>query len=419
MNTNIETKEQVTAITILDTRTKKKDNTHSVKLRITYKRKQKYYSIKYECKNLSLTKEDYEKVILLRPRGKYKTYKQYLQIYENKVIEVISKMDYFDFKLFEDVFFNKSSAVNDVFSYYNLYIYQLNSLNKFSTKDTYAASMNSIKQFSDTKILDFRQVTPTFLNLYEKHMLDNSKSTTTISIYLRCLRKIFNDYIEDNKLAIKYYPFGVKKYQIPNAKNFKRALSKHEIKKIFDYKPETGTTEHFARDIFIFSYLANGLNIVDILNLKYKDIQNNRIFITRQKTKNSRKSSPQIIEIIINEKLQEIIKLWGKEKNTGDGYIFPHFEGIKDEVKRLREKQQTTKTVNKYLKRIGEKLELNLKLTTQVARHSFATILMRSGAPQKLIGDSMGHSSVKTTENYLGSFGDDMKQEYFNKLTDF
>jgi len=41
---------------------------------------------------------------------------------------------------------------------------------------------------------------------------------------------------------------------------------------------------------------------------------------------------------------------------------------------------------------------------THTARHSFASVLKRSGANIAYISESLGHSDLKTTENYLASF---------------
>jgi site-specific recombinase XerD len=41
---------------------------------------------------------------------------------------------------------------------------------------------------------------------------------------------------------------------------------------------------------------------------------------------------------------------------------------------------------------------------THTARHSYATVLKRSGANISYISESLGHSNLKTTENYLASF---------------
>ena len=71
------------------------------------------------------------------------------------------------------------------------------------------------------------------------------------------------------------------------------------------------------------------------------------------------------------------------------------------------------------MKRIGEKLELDLKLTTYSARHSFATVLKRSGAPVEFISESLGHKDLRTTENYLDSFEDEVKEQYQRQLLNF
>ena len=56
------------------------------------------------------------------------------------------------------------------------------------------------------------------------------------------------------------------------------------------------------------------------------------------------------------------------------------------------------------MKRIGEDLGFAQTLTTYAARHSFAAILIRSGAPMKLTV-SIGHVNVSTTEkNFAGYY---------------
>ena len=73
-----------------------------------------------------------------------------------------------------------------------------------------------------------------------------------------------------------------------------------------------------------------------------------------------------------------------------------------------------------------QKILLNLhelgfenKLGTYVARHTFSTRLMRKGVSSLYIKESLGHSSVAVTENYLGDFGEQVKHEYAKLLTDF
>ena len=72
--------------------------------------------------------------------------------------------------------------------------------------------------------------------------------------------------------------------------------------------------------------------------------------------------------------------------------------------------------VNKYLKRIGEELNLPIPLTTYVARHSYATVLKRSGVTTSIISESLGHSTERITQVYLDSFGNDQMDAAMRNL---
>jgi len=71
------------------------------------------------------------------------------------------------------------------------------------------------------------------------------------------------------------------------------------------------------------------------------------------------------------------------------------------------------------MKQIGEALEIDKPLTTYAARHSFATVLKRSGASIEFISESLGHKNVQTTENYLDSFELETKLEMQKSLLNF
>jgi DNA-binding response OmpR family regulator len=114
-----------------------------------------------------------------------------------------------------------------------------------------------------------------------------------------------------------------------------------------------------------------------------------------------------------------IIKKWALEKDLKKGYIFPVLEeGITPE-REYTVKNQFIKNINKGIKKIGEKIGLEKKITTYTARHTFSTVLKRSGAPLEFISESLGHADIRTTENYLDSFEDDLKRKYVDVLTQF
>ena len=71
------------------------------------------------------------------------------------------------------------------------------------------------------------------------------------------------------------------------------------------------------------------------------------------------------------------------------------------------------------MKSLAKKLDIHRDVTTYFARHSFATILKRSGASTEFISDALGHSNLSTTKNYLAGFEDETLQKVTDALTAF
>jgi site-specific recombinase XerD len=113
----------------------------------------------------------------------------------------------------------------------------------------------------------------------------------------------------------------------------------------------------------------------------------------------------------------EIIKRWGQPSISKEAFIFPHLQIEMNAETQRRTYQQLTKTINKYMKIIAIELGIERTVTTYFARHSFATVLKRSGANIAMISDLLGHKSVTTTESYLNSFEKEQIQTQTDALT--
>jgi integrase len=235
---------------------------------------------------------------------------------------------------------------------------------------------------------------------------------------MRNLRTIINVAIEDGAMKQENYPFGKRKYQIPANRNIKKALTLQDVKKIIDYTPKSPAEER-ARDMWVFSYLASGINMRDIALLQYKRVSKSSISFIREKTKRSSKQDLKPVLVPIVPEIKQIINKWGIKKKSPDTFVFGLIENGDDNERIDAKVRQATKTINKYTKRIGEDLGFEMPLTTYVARHTYATVMKRSGAPIELISESLGHKDLETTENYLDSFEDEMKLSYQKNLLDF
>lgn len=94
-----------------------------------------------------------------------------------------------------------------------------------------------------------------------------------------------------------------------------------------------------------------------------------------------------------------------KYKDGKRKYLFPVLDNRKRTIMQTRHRiYDVLSNVNGHLENIGRSLGIELKLTTYVARHSYATVLKRSGVSTSIISESLGHSSERVTQVYLDSF---------------
>src|SRR5690606_12557721 len=174
---------------------------------------------------------------------------------------------------------------------FKLVITDFTNRGQIGTASTYDLSEKSITDFVENvqkrkySKLTLFDITPDWLKDYEYYMTENKGRTlTTVSMYLRALRAIFNRVIDEKEITKDYYPFGKRKYQVPATRNVKKALTKEQLKKLFQSKPLTPEQEK-AKDFWFFSYACNGMNIKDIALLRYEDIQDGKIEFYRAKTR--------------------------------------------------------------------------------------------------------------------------------------
>lgn len=415
---------KATTTIVLDKRRAFKDGTYPVKLRVTFQRQQKYYPVpcsiteEYSLPpNYAFTEEEFNKTQLLRPRGMYKDIQTDLQSFEGAAADIIKGLQVFTFEAFERQLYN-ASAVDDVFAAFDRMVEQLTKEDRVGTADSYRCAANSIKDFVGKKRLAFSAVTPDFLKDYERWMLTKGKSLTTVGIYLRPLRAVFNEAIATGDLKQEFYPFGKRKYVIPAGQNVKKALSLSDIEKIYNYEP-VSESEARARDLWLFSYLCNGINVKDIAHLRYSNIDSDKIIFIRAKTQRTSRQSLKPVVAMLTPELEEIIDRWGNRPKAQKSYVFPLLlEGLSPEQERQKIKQ-ATKNINKYIGRIAKALGIEKDVTTYTARHSFSTVLKRGGASMAEISEALGHRNLKTTESYLDSFEDDVKRKHSSMLTAF
>lgn len=292
---------------------------------------------------------------------------------------------------------------------FNFYVSLLKEQGRLRYAGMYEVSLNSFIKYAGSLDIPFSDVDVTWLKKYEAWMLKQGLAVNTIGTRVRHLRAVFNMAIEHHITDKESYPFHA--YKLSKVCNTppKRALTKVDIMRVIEYKGKT-EMDRLSIALFAFSYFTAGINFIDMAMLKHENIIDGKLYYTRAKTKK------QII-LPLQEESKEIISNYSAEHVNRSTYVFPILsEYHRSEVQIANRLHKILAKVNKALKHIGEELGLPIKLTTYVARHSFATVLKRAGVSTSIISESLGHSSEKITQTYLDSFENSQIDEAFSHL---
>jgi site-specific recombinase XerD len=159
-------------------------------------------------------------------------------------------------------------------------------------------------------------------------------------------------------------------------------LTKEQVQAIAN-KKITSPRLSKVRDMFIFSCFT-GLAFIDMKQLKRSEVFTNdgelRIYKNRQKT-----GTPAVIPLLPIAK--GILK-----KYEDDEYCV-----VRDMLLPVLSNQK----YNTYLKDLADKCDIEIELSSKMARNTFATtITLANNVPMETISKMMGHKSLRQTQHY-------------------
>jgi len=262
------------------------------------------------------------------------------------------------------------------------FIEQFNNSDQFNTFRSYETKLNKIRKFTgaDIKLTD---ITTEWLRNYETHLKELGNGEGTRWCDLKTIRAILNGAIREDKLPITANPFL--KYKIKTSSGSKARLNESDIEKLRNTTLIGAHAE--ARDLFLLSFNLRGARISDMLSITGGNISDGRITFSMAKT--GREMS---------------IKLTTEAVSIIDRYNKPGklFSFLKDGDTELKVRiGGATAYINRLLKEVADTCKINKVLTTHVARHTWSQLAKNKGVASAHIQNSLGHSSLRTTEIYL------------------
>ena len=417
----------------LDERREKKDNTFPVKLNVftNYPKKQKLYST-----GISVTKQVYELTQNSKNnKNEIREIRDRLIEIRANAIKVAESIKPFDWNIFELKMTRKKGDSQNVFFHFEEKIKLLLKNEQFSTADSNQNAMKSLKSFlsylnngKEVNVLNFEDITNEWLNKFESYCINiKLNALGTVGHYTRDLKAIFNSAIKKNDISPNIYPFNSSNgniknkevYKIPAVRKVNKALQEDEVLKILNYKPKTNAQE-LARDLFLFSLFANGINMMDMAYLKFENLENDKITYYRKKTFNSRKENLESIKVVLIQIALEILEKYKNKDEKPQNLIFDFITNNEVNPSIARSKVKSfTKRLNDQMKKIAKEIGISEQISFYWARHTFANTAIKNNKSKFYLKQAFGHTTFHTTEVYLQGFNEDENRRNVNDMFDF
>jgi len=164
-------------------------------------------------------------------------------------------------------------------------------------------------------------------------------------------------------------------------------------------------------DMFVFSFYACGLRLIDMMTLRWVDIDFQKQVIRKIQVKTRNRNV-----IPIREAAIEILNRWkGRYKVFVFGLLQDNFDLNNDELLRKR-RNSVTNTINTSLKRQSKFANLEFEITFHWARHTWAVLALEKGVEISKISRLLGHTSTAVTEKVYAEFLPDTLGEVVDGL---
>lgn len=371
---------------VLKAEPRKTDNMHLVLIRITAERKTSYAGtgvyVKKDQFNPrgSLDKRDWIKKHPLRDN------------YNNAIYELISEANNLALdnraataNTLKDLLQKKEERI-DFLTFYAQELTRIEKESSTRTFEKYTNIYNRLKEYSKGS-LPFEKITIDWLKKYEAHLLSKNKRNT-VSKHLSFVKTIVRRAVSEGLVPFSDNPFH--HFRLKTEKPQKDRLTKEELQRIIELDLPEGTRLHHSRTAFLLQFFLAGMRIGDMLQMKWEMLNGDRLEYRSQKTDT-------MLSVKIVPPAMALIEPYRKKK----GYILPFIpDGTKADAIQPKVESMTA-LINRMLGQIAEKAKIEKKITTHVARHSFASLAWANSRDIKAVSQALGHTSVRMTESYL------------------
>lgn len=281
------------------------------------------------------------------------------------------------------------------FTFSKRFLIQKETNDAVGTYNNFNNVVSKVRQFSNGHDLMFDDITINWLKNFETYLRTECKNkTNTIHKDLKIIRRIINEAISEEIFPYAKNPFL--RYKLKTEETQKNYLTDEELNALEMLQLIPGSPKELSRNLFVFACYAAGLRVSDVLQLRWKNYDDEKITVKTQKTNS-------MISVKLPSKAIEIINYYKPTKPDENDFIFPALQNDLD----FKNKQIVFKAIRKASNLIDnnlKKLTLDAGITKHIhmhcSRHSFAVRALKKGMRIEHVSALMSHKSIKTTQIY-------------------
>lgn len=245
----------------------------------------------------------------------------------------------------------------------------------------------------------FEQINHQIIRAYNSHLMVKENTRRTIAQKNSALRTYFKFLLKNGYIAEDPFIF-VERQKI--SRKLPEVLTINEIIEILNIELSPKDYINERNRAIIHLLYSSGMRVSEIVSVKVKDLDfNEGCIIVLGKGNKER-------VVLMNDECIEVLKHYleyGRPKLMRDyenPYLFLNAQGT----------QISQRSIEEFLKAMGEKMNPPKHIYPHIFRHSFATHLLDGGADLRTIQELLGHASLQATQVYTHVSNQALRDNY-------
>lgn len=271
-------------------------------------------------------------------------------------------------------------------------------------------AIREAKNFMGDKPFGLNDITYNWAKSFQLRKMKKGTGPGGISYYLRTIRTIHNEAIKRDIGIKDTKPFKGLITNTTSAEHEQKQWSIEDVKNLqkFEHSRATDTTKGNMQrtiDMFMFQIAIGGHDLIDVANLKWSNIKDNRIIFKRYKNRN-KPNGGRTVNNMLNQFAQETIERHG-DKNSNSVFSF-----LGDPSKEEYTHRNTAAT----LKRISDEIGIEPHFSTKSPRYIFRSVAGELLVHDIIIESILGHKPTSTSRKYQKGISHELQDKEHDRI---